>query len=121
MRRHFLHALAALLIVALLPACALGKGRKEKKRAAAEERLVAHLQAPQLIGTIALVNEENGFVLINNEAGFNPPLGTVVKARSGAVESAELRLTEIRRRPFLIADIVKGRPQKGDEVFHARH
>jgi hypothetical protein len=109
--------LASALLLAFPPGCAFWKMHKEKRRAAEQARLREKQTAPQLIGTVALVNEGDGFVLINNENLPSPPLGTVVKTRVAGLDSAELRLTEIRRRPFIIADIVKGAPKKGDQVF----
>jgi hypothetical protein len=89
------------------PGCASGKKKPGAKRKV----------EPQLVGAITLVNLEGGFVLI--DGGTHPPPfpGARLKSRTGAVESAELRVSEIRRHPFTIADIVSGVPNKGDLVF----
>ena len=74
-------------------------------------------KVPLLVGTITLVNTEGGFTLIDSGNTPNPSVGEVIKSRTADVESGELRVTEVRRRPFYIADIIKGKPQKGDQVF----
>jgi hypothetical protein len=117
MRKVSGRLVSCLLALSLLPGCALWNRRGEKRHAAEEARLREKQRTPELIGTITLVNEDERFVLIDNDARPGPSLGSVVKSRTGDVESGELRLTEIRKRPFIIADIVKGTPQKGDRVF----
>ena len=47
----------------------------------------------------------------------NPRAGTTWRAYSDGALSAELRATGVRRRPWVIADIVSGQPQKGDTVM----
>jgi hypothetical protein len=107
--------------VLVLPGCSLlrkwDQKHQEKRRAAEEKRLAVMPKRPQLAGTITLVNPEGGFVLIDSGSAPSPPVGTVIKCQSAGVVSGELRVTEVRRRPFVIADIVKGTPQKGDPVF----
>jgi hypothetical protein len=73
--------------------------------------------APHMVGTITLVNEEERFVLIDNGSQPPPPSGAALKAFTSGTESAVLSVGSVRRRPFVIADIVKGAPKKGDEVF----
>jgi hypothetical protein len=105
----------SLAVGCMQPGCAAMKKRAEARKKAAEER--KRKKEPQLIGVIALVNSEGRFVLI--DSGTNPAPNTegILKSKTGGVESAELRVSEIRRPPFVIADIVKGTPIKGDMVF----
>lgn len=111
--------LAVLIVTAfLLPGCALWPFGQGKRRATEEARLRALRHAPQMIGTVTLVNEDGGFALIDNEGKFSPPLGTIVKTQTADEQSGELRLTDIRKRPFIIADIVKGGPKRGDRVIY---
>ena len=72
---------------------------------------------PQLVGTITLVNEEGKFALIDGGYLPTPTAGTALKSFTGETESGLLTVGAVRRRPFVIADIVKGAPQKGDRVF----
>ena len=104
-----------LAIGCMQPGCAAMRKRAEARKKAAAER--SHKREPRLIGVVKLVNSEGGFVLI--DSGTNPaPSGEGnLKCRTGGVESAELRVSEIRRHPFVIADIVKGTPNKGDLVY----
>lgn len=90
-------------------------GRRAKERKVAEAAPAIPL--PRMMGTITLVNEESRFVLI--DGGTLPTLaeGTALKSFTGEVESGVLSVGPMRRRPFVIADIVKGAPQKGDRVF----
>lgn len=75
-------------------------------------------KTPLLIGTVALVNEEASFVLIDNGSLPSPASGTVLKCNPvGAPTSGEVKVTQIHKPPFVIADIVKGTPKKGDQVF----
>ena len=71
----------------------------------------------QLAGTITLVNEEGSFVMIDNGAYPSPAAGTVLKCNPSGPNAAEVRVTQIYKPPFVIADIVKGTPKKGDQVF----
>jgi len=97
------------------PGCAGLKKRAEaRKRAAAEKN---RKREPRLIGVVKLVNSEGGFVLIDSGTNPAPNSEGNLKCKTGGVESAELRVSEIRRHPFVIADIVKGTPIKGDLVY----
>lgn len=72
---------------------------------------------PILVGIITLVDEEGRFVLIDGGISPNPAPGAVLKSRPVSGEAAELKAVAIRKRPFAIADVVKGTPQVGDQVF----
>lgn len=69
------------------------------------------------VGTITLVNEEARFVLI--DGGVLPPAsaGAALKCFSNGTETGVLTVSPERKPPFIIADIVKGAPHRGDEVF----
>jgi hypothetical protein len=115
--RHFL-VLALLLL--LFPGCSIFKKGQEKRRLAAQKERAAARKIPKLVGTIVLVSEEGKFVLIDNESRPSPAMGTILGTGGegpSTPETVELRVTEIRKRPFVIADIVRGQPQKGDRVF----
>jgi hypothetical protein len=99
----------ALLLVTQISGCAL-LGRRPKQKTAAR-------RVPVLVGTIKLVNEEGRFVLIDSGMNPGPQPGAVLKSRTASMESGELKAGAIRRRPFAIADVVKGTPQVGDRVF----
>jgi hypothetical protein len=88
-----------------------------KPRKGEKKQPVQVAKAPQLIGTVVLVNEDGAFVLIDNGSNPSPAMGTVVHNRLPDGTSAELQITEIRRRPFVIANILGGTPQKGTQVF----
>ncbi len=72
---------------------------------------------PMLVGTISLVNEGSRFVLIDNGDLPAPESGSVMKSYGDGAETGELMATQVRRRPFIIADIKGGAPQKGDRVL----
>ncbi len=103
----------ALLLCSLgSPGCALWH-RKPKPPKAAPPSAMA-------VGTVTLVNEEGKFVLVDNGALPVPPVGGVLKCypAQASESSAELVATDVRKRPFTIADIREGAPHKGDRVVY---
>jgi hypothetical protein len=105
--------ICALLLCALgSPGCAL-LHRKHKPPKPAPPSAMA-------VGTVTLVNEEGKFVLVDNGALPVPPVGGVLKCypAAAAEPSAELVTTDVRKRPFTIADIREGAPHKGDRVVY---
>jgi len=103
--------LAGGLCLALsLNGCALFHKKKPKAAASSETK-------PQEIGTIALVNDNLHFVLIDVGSMYQPQRGQAVKTFTGDKESGILTITGERQRPFIAADIVSGTPQKGDTVL----
>jgi hypothetical protein len=107
-------ACVLIAIACMHPGCAAMKKRAEARKRAAERN---RKKEPRLIGVVKLVNSEGGFVLIDSGTNPAPNSEGVLKCKTGGVESAELKVSEIRRHPFVIADIVKGTPNKGDLVF----
>lgn len=106
-----------LLGLALLPGCALWKGRADAGRRVAMEKALAEArQHPVRVGRIVLVNADAHFVLIDAASAQTPRAGAVWRAYSGGALTAELRATGVRRRPWVIADIVQGKPAAGDLV-----
>ena len=99
-----------LLLAPQLSACALLRPHPKKTKRQPEAK-------PFFVGTITVVNEDGHFVLIDSGASPGPAPGAVLKSRAPAGESGELKVGEIRRRPFAIADVVKGTPRVGDQVF----
>jgi len=105
-------ALAGLLGCALaFNGCALLHKKKRPRPSAADA------VAPRQIGTIALVNNDMHFVLIDVGSMYEPQSGQAVKSFTGGQESGILAITGERQRPFIAADIVKGSPQRGDTVL----
>ena len=100
--------------MALLPGCSLipvpGFLRKKPVNA-------ARAKPVQMIGTIALVNAEANFVLVDSGSLPSPLLGSPLESRAADGTVAHLKITEVRKRPFVIADIVDGTPARGDRVF----
>lgn len=72
---------------------------------------------PQWIGTIKLVNERDGYALIDSQGYFAMASGETLNAVGTDVESGVLRVTADKNPPFFIADIVSGRPRAGDRVY----
>lgn len=103
--RVHLMRLCCLLCMVLATACAHRQKRPQP---------VQHV----LIGTIAAVNEADGFVLIDTGSSFGIPMkGQALKSFSDGRESGVLTVSPEHKPPFLIADIVTGTPQKGDQVY----
>lgn len=72
---------------------------------------------PRFVGTVALVNQTAGFVLIDVGTLYTPGAGKILKCYSGGQETSEVSTTPERKMPFISADIVKGTPGQGDQVF----
>lgn len=118
--RHRMHAMrpraliCALLLCSLAsPGCALLHRKKKPVPKSAPPSAMS-------VGTITLVNEEGKFVLVDNGALPVPPVGGLLKCYqpSATEPSAELVATDVRKRPFTIADIREGAPHKGDRVVY---
>jgi hypothetical protein len=103
-------AFLIVLLAAHFFGCASSSKTKRAKRAVA-------VPQPMLVGTIMVVNAVQNFVLIDstNSPGPLPDAALTTRSPDGAV--AELKASPIRRRPFAIADVIKGEPKVGDEVF----
>ena len=107
---RFRRCVFALLLATQISGCGLlFRGRKKATRAQAAK--------PLLVGTITLVNDDGHFVLIDSGMSPGPLPGAVLKCRTAVGESGELKAGDVRRRPFAIADVVKGTPRVGDQVF----
>jgi len=104
--------LRTFLLVAVLVGCAACGLLFPKKKQP------AYTPHSLFIGTITLVNEAEHFVLIDNGTSPAPASGMVLKAYSGDTSSGELLASDLRRNPFIIADIRSGTPKKGDRVFY---
>lgn len=72
---------------------------------------------PKRAGKIAMVNLEGGFVLIDSDAWAPPVAGTALKCMRDGVETGVVAVGKENRGAFVSADIVKGSPQRGDDVF----
>ncbi len=103
----------ALITVFSATGCATRDQAAKPKQAARTQEVPTIL----LVGTIALVNSESGFVLIDQGQQAAPVTGALLKTYSGPAESAVLVASDVRKRPFIIADIKSGAPQKGDRVY----
>jgi hypothetical protein len=101
-------AALALCGVVFLSGCAF---HKQRQAAAAVTP-----PGPQRVGTIALVNPDLSFVLVDVGSLYTPPAGTALKSFSGGAETGTLSVDPEKHRPFIVADIIKGVPRVGDEV-----
>ena len=82
-----------------------------------KKKMPPKAEAARSVGTIKLVNEEAGFVLIETTAFQDASSGGTLISIMDQRESATLKVSEMRNPPFLIADIVSGKPAKGDRVY----
>ncbi len=72
---------------------------------------------PKRAGRIAMVNADGGFVLIDSGVWSPPVAGTALKCMRDGVETGVVAVGKEQRGAFVTADIVKGLPQRGDDVF----
>ncbi len=94
----------------LTPGCALFKHPPKPPRAEV-------VGIPSFVGTVAVVDEDDRFVLIDTDYTSTLEPGTELKTLTGQTETGTLRLSPEKRRPFFAADIVSGAPKKGDRVL----
>jgi len=85
--------------------------------AAPQKKAAQGIPQPHMVGTVAFVNQTAGFVLVDVGTLYMPGAGKALKCYSGGQETAELSTTPERKIPFITADIVKGTPSQGDQVF----
>ena len=69
------------------------------------------------IGKILLVNSEAGFVLVEIRGAAPPEPGLALKCTRDGADSGILTVSGERQGLHIIADVVTGKPQKGDLVF----
>jgi len=80
-----------------------------------EAPIKAPAPAPIAIGTVSLVNEDLGFVLV--QTAQTPEAGTPLQVRTrDGQETALLKVSTAQQRPFIIADVMKGKPHVGEIV-----
>lgn len=104
------HLLAGLAAAGLLAACAT----KSEDDGSATTATPA---APQLIGRIASVPADGGFVLIQAYGSAKIPAGTVLTSRGGEKRSANLLVTGESLGQFTAADLRNGHALVGDGVY----
>ncbi len=76
----------------------------------------AAVTGPQRVGRVALVNEDLGFVLVDVGSLYTPQAGLALKSFRDGIETGVLAVSPEKERPFIVADIVKGTPEVGDDV-----
>jgi hypothetical protein len=121
---RFFHLSLGVLLLGSLLLCSCA-GRAAKK-GASKERLQAgtpsggaSLPPPAWqtrLGRVVLVNSGLDFVLIDTGTSPVPEPGTLLRAYSEEEFSAELSVSTHQQRPFLIADILSGKPRVSDMV-----
>jgi len=109
-RQPFLRfVIPAMSGVFLLSACAFWRPRPPHPAAGVAP-------GPRRVGTVALVNDDLHFVLVDVGSLYTPAAGTALKSFSGTKETGILAVDPEKQRPFIVADIVKGEPKVGDQV-----
>lgn len=114
---------AATLVFPFMTGC-LGLGAK--KETAPKPKIVGFAHAntsdgtkrePRLVGRVEMVNEEGKFVLVHCDAWMAPPAGTALKCMRGGVETGVVNVNAERRGANVTADIVTGKPERGDQAY----
>ena len=118
----FRHLLVAALCAVSLSACLRLPWQKPVPKAAVvrfpkENPFDGTKRDPKHVGRIAMVNVDGGFVLVDSDAWSPPMAGTALKCMRDGVETGVVAVGSERRGAFVTADIVKGSPQRGDDVF----
>ena len=102
-------------LILALPACKTFSKKQSPEPEA--PRATAVRPPPERVGIITLVNERDRFVVVDVGQGGVPASGTALKSFRDKTETSVLAVGDVRRRPFIVGDIVSGDPKKGDEVF----
>jgi hypothetical protein len=76
-----------------------------------------HAEKTMHLGQIILVNEDARFVLVDAGDLGLPAERLELRVLRQGTEIARLRVTQARKRPMFVADILRGEPAKGDDVF----
>ena len=121
---RFFHLRFGVLLLGSLVLCncagrATKQGPPKDKRQAGAPTGGASLRSPAWqtrLGRVVLVNSGLDFVLIDTGTAPAPEPGTHLRAYSGEELSAELSVSAHQQRPFLIADILSGKPRVSDMV-----
>lgn len=118
----FRQLLAAVLCAVSLGACLRLPWQKPVPRAAVVSfpkvnPFDGKKRDPRRVGRIAMVNVDGGFVLVDSDAWAPPVAGTALKCIRDGVETGVVAVGKEQRGAFVTADIVKGSPQRGDDVF----
>ena len=115
--RPKMHRLLALVIAITASGCSWFRSAPPKPTIIKMPRTQVVEQVPKLVGTVTIVNTDDRFVIVegNQRAPLNP--GTALKCIRDGIETGIIAIGKERRGPNVTADIVKGDPQKGDQVF----
>lgn len=117
-RRIRMRSLLILLLVSGLVSGSTGcatPGKFSRKK----EPAPARPQPPRVIGTVALVNNDQKFVLVDIGSTTTPEQGLALQVMRNGEQAATLTTGAESKRPFILADIVSGAPEKGDTVTAA--
>ncbi len=106
--------LAIISSVLALTSCASQTSGKTSGAAATAK---ASAPEPSVVGEVAVVDEEQHFVLVDLESNlYVPAPGTALRAMNAKGEIAHLKTSPEQKRPFVAADIIDGDPAVGDQV-----
>jgi hypothetical protein len=73
---------------------------------------------PVVVGEVAVVDEEERFVLIDLGSNLSvPPPGAALWTKNAKGLTSHLRASSEQKRPFIAADILDDTPAVGDEVL----
>jgi hypothetical protein len=100
-----------LLLLAVVALAGCASLRKPKKK-----RSVTAVFTPERVGTVAVVNSDLRFVLLDVGSLYTPPPGMALKTFSSGTETGVLAVGAEKERPYIAADIVSGSPRVGDVV-----
>lgn len=98
----------ALFLALLFQGCAIFRHSRKTPEAHAP---------PRLAGSVAFVNDSLHFVLVDVGSFYSPASGDALKTFRDGKETGVLTVTAERKRPFVSADIARGEPRQGDDVF----
>ena len=102
-------------VLAGAPGCGLLKRKAPSRQASVLKEVRAGLRP---VGTVSLLNESSGFLLIQSPLASIVGDKTMLVTRDGEGErTGKLVVTPERKRSFLAADIAEGNPKRGDLVF----
>lgn len=99
-------------ILVLVGACG-----PHKAEAAKDDAAKLPVDGPKLVGRIASVPQEKGFVLIQSYGKWEGESGQILTTRGLEGRSANLKITGEKLAEFAAADLQSGETQVGDAVY----
>ncbi|MEM0970300.1 MAG: hypothetical protein AAGJ31_13160 [Verrucomicrobiota bacterium] len=89
-----------------------GKGRSERKNAEEENEA-----GVEVLGAVRYTHDDHVLIYSMNDKLLEAGMRVSILGKDGRVKDVELRVRDIRKGGFVVADLVSGEPDSGDLVI----